>query len=151
MHYSPGAPILRSNDLVNWEFIGHSVPTLAFGDAYDMIGGTAYVRGTWASTLRYRKSTGLWYWYGCIDFWNSYVYTAPDVTGPWTQASAFYATCFYDCGLLIDDDDTMYIVYGSDNVHVAQLSSDGLSINQTQEVFSTPSPFSGIEGNRMVL
>ena len=23
MHYSPGAPILRSYDLVNWEFIGH--------------------------------------------------------------------------------------------------------------------------------
>src|SRR5947209_5352993 len=28
MHYSPGAPILRSYDLVNWEYIGHSVPTL---------------------------------------------------------------------------------------------------------------------------
>ena len=26
MHYSPGAPILRSGDLVNWELIGHSVP-----------------------------------------------------------------------------------------------------------------------------
>jgi beta-xylosidase len=23
MHYSPGAPILQSSDLVNWEFIGH--------------------------------------------------------------------------------------------------------------------------------
>lgn len=149
MHYSPGAPILRSQDLVNWEFVGHSVPTLAFGDHYNMVGGTAYVEGTWASTLRYRKSTGLWYWYGCVDFWNSYVYTAPAVTGPWTQSATFWATCFYDCGLLIDDDDTMYIVYGSNNVHIAQLSSDGLSINQTQQVFSTPSSFSGIEGNRM--
>ena len=26
MHYSPGAPVLRSYDLVNWEFAGHSVP-----------------------------------------------------------------------------------------------------------------------------
>ena len=26
MHYSPGAPILRSFDLVNWEFAGHSAP-----------------------------------------------------------------------------------------------------------------------------
>jgi beta-xylosidase len=149
MHYSPGAPILRSHDLVNWEFVGHSVPSLAFGDHYNMTGGTAYVEGTWASTLRYRKSTGLWYWYGCIDFWNSFVYTAPAVTGPWTQSAAFYATCFYDCGLFIDDDDIMYIVYGSNTVHVAQLSSDGFSIAQTQEVFSTPSQFGGIEGNRM--
>ncbi len=26
MHYSPGAPVLRSYDLVNWEIAGHSVP-----------------------------------------------------------------------------------------------------------------------------
>jgi len=150
MHYSPGAPILRSYDLLNWEFIGHSVPTLDFGERYDLVGGTAYRAGTWASTLRYRKSTGLWYWYGCIDFWNSYVYTATSVTGPWTRAGAFYATCFYDCGLLIDDDDTMYIVYGSNNVSVAQLSSDGLSIAKKEQVFSYPAEFSGgIEGNRM--
>ncbi|OBT94140.1 hypothetical protein VE01_06961 [Pseudogymnoascus verrucosus] len=149
MHYSPGAPILRSYDLINWEFIGHSVPTLDFGDAYNMVGGTAYRRGTWASTLRYRKSTGLWYWYGCIDFWNSYVYTAPAVTGPWKQVAKFEATCFYDCGLLIDDDDTMYIVYGSNDVSVAQLSSDGLTIAKTEKAFSYPSPFTGIEGNRM--
>lgn len=25
-HYSPGAPILRSLDLVNWEPVGHSIP-----------------------------------------------------------------------------------------------------------------------------
>ncbi|RDL33228.1 Uncharacterized protein BP5553_08667 [Venustampulla echinocandica] len=149
MHFSPGAPILKSYDLVNWKFIGHSVPTLAFGDSYNMDGDVAYRRGTWASTMRYRASTGLWYWYGCIDFWNSYVYTAPEVTGPWTQAAVFYATCFYDCGLLIDDDDTMYIVYGSNDVSIAQLASDGLSIAKTQKVFSTPPQFSGIEGNRM--
>jgi len=39
MHYSPGAPVLRSYDLVNWEFIGHSVPVLDFGDAYDLLRG----------------------------------------------------------------------------------------------------------------
>jgi len=31
MHYSPGAPILRSYDLVNWEFAGYSVPVLDSG------------------------------------------------------------------------------------------------------------------------
>jgi hypothetical protein len=30
MHYSPGAPILRSYDLVNWEYAGNSVPSLDF-------------------------------------------------------------------------------------------------------------------------
>lgn len=46
MHYSPGAPILQSKDLVNWEFSGHSVPVLDFGPNYYLNGsGQAYVRG----------------------------------------------------------------------------------------------------------
>jgi hypothetical protein len=38
MHYSPGAPILRSYDLVHWEFAGHSVPSLDFGEKYNLNG-----------------------------------------------------------------------------------------------------------------
>jgi beta-xylosidase len=77
MHYSPGAPILRSYDLVNWEYVGHSVPTLGWGSKYDLASGQrAYVKGIWASTLRYRKSNGKWYWIGCIEFSKTYIYTA---------------------------------------------------------------------------
>jgi beta-xylosidase len=76
MAYSPGAPILRSGDLVNWEYVGHSVPRLDFGDpeAYSLEDGKqAYVRGIWASSMRYRPSDGIWYWIGCVDFKNTYV------------------------------------------------------------------------------
>ncbi|GAB1215521.1 hypothetical protein ATERTT37_004712 [Aspergillus terreus] len=145
-HYSPGAPILQSWDLVNWELIGHSVPTLDFGSNYDS--QSAYNLGTWASTLRYRESNDQWYWIGCANFWTTYVYTSPSATGPWKQSSSFQP-CFYDCGLLIDDDDTMYVAYGSNNVSVAQLSADGLSVVRTQQVFSFPSECHSIEGNRM--
>jgi beta-xylosidase len=34
MHLSPGAPILQSYDLVNWQLIGYSVPWLDFGSNY---------------------------------------------------------------------------------------------------------------------
>ena len=59
-HYSPAAPILRSYDLVDWEFVGHSIPRQNFGDGYNLpsTGERAYRGGTWASTLRYRESTG---------------------------------------------------------------------------------------------
>ncbi|KAF9888503.1 hypothetical protein FE257_008610 [Aspergillus nanangensis] len=149
MHYSPGAPILQSWDLVNWELIGHSVPVLDFGTNYDLTNNqSAYNLGTWASTLRYRESNEKWYWIGCANFWTTYVYTSPSPSGPWEQSSSFQP-CFYDCGLLIDDDDTMYVAYGSNNVSVAQLSADGLSIVQTQQVFSFPPECESIEGNRM--
>lgn len=128
MHYSPGAPILKSYDLVNWEFIGHSVPSLAFGDKYNLDGrGTAYVNGIWASGMRYRESNGLWYWYGCIDFDKTHVFTATDPTGEWTQHPPL-DKCYYDLGILIDEDDTMYLAYGSYDIGVVQLTSDGLGV-----------------------
>lgn len=123
MHYSPGAPILRSYDLVNWEFAGHSVPTLDFGEKYDLNGGRAYVKGIWASSLNYRPSNRTFYWIGCIEFDKSYIYTADRVEGPWTRLTRI-DTAYYDCGLLIDDD-TMYVSYGNTEIHVAQLSQDG--------------------------
>ena len=57
MHYSPGAPILRSYDLVHWEYAGHSVPNLDFdSNAYNLSGGRAYIKGIWASAFNYRPS-----------------------------------------------------------------------------------------------
>jgi beta-xylosidase len=148
MHYSPGAPILRSFDLVNWEFIGHSVPKLDFSSKYDLTNGqNAYVKGVWASSLRFRPSNGLWYWAGCIEFSTSYVFTSPAPEGPWKKSSTIN-NCWYDCGILIDDDDTMYVAYGNTQISVAQLSADGLSQVKTQVVFNAPSNIGALEGNR---
>lgn len=148
MHYSPGAPILRSYDLINWEFIGHSVPVLDWSSKYDLTNGqNAYVKGIWASSLKYRPSTGTYYWIGCIEFSTTYVYTAQSITGPWTKRGTIN-TCYYDCGLLVDDDDTLYVAYGSTTINVAQLSSDGLSQVKTQAVFTAPSNVGYIEGSR---
>ncbi|NUP51293.1 MAG: glycosyl hydrolase 43 family protein, partial [Catenulispora sp.] len=149
MHYSPGAPILRSYDLVHWEFAGHSVPSLAFGAKYDLNGnGRAYVNGVWASFLNYRKSNSTFYWGGCIDFNKTYIYTSTSVEGGWQQRSVIN-NCYYDAGMMVDDDDTMYVAYGSGTHSVAQLSADGLSQVRTQTVFTDPSSTGTTEGNRM--
>lgn len=148
MHYSPGAPILRSYDLTHWEFAGHSVPKLDFGSKYDLTGGRGYVRGVWASFLNYRKSNKTFYWGGCIDFDKTYIYTASAVEGPWNRLTTIN-NCYYDAGLLIDDDDTMYVAYGNTTINVAQLSSDGRTQVRTQQVFSTPSSIGTLEGARM--
>jgi beta-xylosidase len=136
MHYSPGAPILRSYDLVNWEYAGHAIPVLDFASKYDLAGGRAYVKGTWASTLNYRESNSTFYWLGCIEFGQTYVYTASSVEGPWQKHPAIN-NCYYDAGLLIDDDDTMYVAYGSTTINVAQLGADGLSEVTHQEVYTS--------------
>ncbi|KAF2401575.1 Arabinanase/levansucrase/invertase [Trichodelitschia bisporula] len=147
MHYSPGAPVLRSYDLVNWEFIGHSVPVLDWSPKYDLSGGNAYVKGIWASFLGYRPRSDLFYWGGCIEFAKTHIYTAPAATGPWTRRSTI-DSCYYDAGLLVDDDDRMYVAYGNTNISVAQMSPDGLRQVRTQVVFRSPKNVGTIEGSR---
>ncbi|KAG8932280.1 hypothetical protein FRC01_014811 [Tulasnella sp. 417] len=148
MHYSPGAPILRSYDLQNWEYIGHSVPTLDFGSAYSLTGGQAYVQGIWASFFGYHSTKNTWYWGGCIDFATSYIYSASSVTGPWSRLATINK-CYYDCGLLIDDDGTMYVSYVyNNNIWVAQLASDAKSEVKSQQVYSPPSDIGYLEGTR---
>ncbi|MFI6318829.1 RICIN domain-containing protein [Nonomuraea sp. NPDC050556] len=148
MHYSPGAPILRSYNLVDWEYAGHSVPRLDFGSgAYDLTGGRAYVKGIWASALNYRPSTSTYYWLGCVEFNRTYVYTASAVDGTWTKRSQIN-NCYYDAGLLVDTNDTMYVAYGNSTISVAQLSADGLSQVRAQQVFQTPSNVGTLEGSR---
>jgi beta-xylosidase len=148
MHYSPGAPILRSYDLVHWEYAGHAVPSLDFGsNAYNLVGGRAYVKGIWASAFNYRPSNSTYYWLGCVEFNRTYVYTASAVDSAWAKRAQIN-NCYYDAGLLIDNTDTMYVAYGSTNINVAQLSADGLSQVRTQQVFSSPSNIGYIEGSR---
>ncbi|MFG2062243.1 RICIN domain-containing protein [Micromonospora sp. NPDC048871] len=147
MHYSPGAPILRSWDLVNWEFAGHSVPRLDFGTKYDLPPGQqAYVEGIWASTLSYRPSNQTYYWAGCINFAQTHIYTAKAVDGAWTRHATL--PCYYDAGMLIDDNDTMYVAYGNGTISVAQLSADGRSQVRAQQVYQTPSSIGTLEGAR---
>ncbi|GGQ27880.1 family 43 glycosylhydrolase [Streptosporangium pseudovulgare] len=148
MHYSPGAPILRSYDLVNWEYAGHSVPKLDFGSKYDLNGGRAYVNGIWASFLNYRKSNRTFYWGGCVDFSKTHIYTATSAEGPWNRHTTINK-CYYDAGLLVDDNDTMYVAYGNTQISVAQLSADGKTEVRSQQVFSTPSSVGTLEGSRM--
>ncbi|AUX21901.1 xylosidase [Sorangium cellulosum] len=146
-HHSPGAPMLRSYDLVHWEYVSHSVPRLDFDASYDLSRGSSYVNGIWASTLQYRKSNETFYWMGCMhNVGGGWVFTAKSPEGPWEKHKG---GCYYDMGLLIDDDDTMYVAYGNNTISVAQLSADGLSQVKNQAVFQTPGDLSGpLEGSR---
>jgi beta-xylosidase len=156
--FSPGAPVLKSYDLVNWSPVTHSVPTLNFGNKYNLNSATdrAYVKGIWASTLQYRKSKDIFYWMGCIEG-KTHIWTAAN-TGAganngevsnwnWTSQGTL-PRCYYDCGLLIDEDDTMYIAYGKTQIMVAQLNADGTKEERTQQVYVSPDN-AYIEGARM--
>ncbi|MDR7276576.1 glycoside hydrolase family 43 protein [Catenuloplanes atrovinosus] len=148
MHYSPGAPVLRSYDLVNWEYAGHSVPRLDFDSgAYDLSGGRAYVKGIWASAFNYRPANSTYYWMGCTEFNRTYVYTSASAGTGWSKRARINK-CYYDPGLLFDND-TPYVAYGNGTISVAQLSPDLTSEVRSQTVYQTPPSIGTLEGARM--
>lgn len=53
MHLMPGAPVMRSRDLVNWETVSYLFDELHETPKYDMEEGTVYGRGQWATSIRY--------------------------------------------------------------------------------------------------
>ncbi|KAF2643578.1 Arabinanase/levansucrase/invertase [Massarina eburnea CBS 473.64] len=155
--FSPGAPVLKSYDLVNWTPTTHSIPTLNFAAKYNLTDSQrAYVGGVWASSLRYRESTDTFYWIGCVEG-ESFVWAADntgasknngEVTNWDWQPQSSLPRCYYDCGLFIDDDDTLYVAYGSTSIMVAQLNADGTAEVKNQEVYVSPDN-AYIEGSRM--
>src|SRR5215213_11798558 len=58
MHMSPGVPIMKSKDLVNWELVSYAYDTLANMDELNLTNGkSAYGLGSWASSIRYHNNT----------------------------------------------------------------------------------------------
>ena len=58
MHMNPGVPIMKSEDLVNWQLLWYAYDTLSTNDAHRLENGkNAYGRGSWASSLRYHEGT----------------------------------------------------------------------------------------------
>lgn len=148
MHYSPGAPVLRSYDLVNWEFIGHSVPVLDFSDAYD------------------QRRTGVRRGHlGVLDALppqrQDLLLAGPDRLaavvrvqrrrrgGPWTR-HAVIGSIYYDAGLLFDDDGTPYVAYGANEIRVARLAPDMRSEVRSEHVLTKPAEF-GLNGGLPLL
>ena len=56
MHMSPGVPIMKANDLVNWKLVNYAYDTLANIPTMNLDDGkNTYGRGSWASCLRYHE------------------------------------------------------------------------------------------------
>ena len=127
MHMSPGLPIMKSSDLVNWEIAGYAYDRLVENDKMNLENGQdAYGKGSWASSLRYHN--GMFY---AATFsattGKTHVYKTRDIeNGPW-QAHEF-APVFHDNSLFFDDDGRVYMIYGGGKVSLVELKSDASDI-----------------------
>src|SRR3954468_9762062 len=121
MHAMPGLPILRSKDLVNWEFVAYALDKLDLGPAYRLEGGkNIYGQGIWAPSFRYHD--GKFYIFSNVNGQTTQMFTATDPKGPWTHTQMKRG--FHDLSVLFDDDGKAYVVWGHQDMHLAQLTDD---------------------------
>jgi len=123
MHMSPGVPIMKSKDLVNWEIVNYAYDILDDVDELNLTNGkSTYGRGSWASSLRYHNGT--YYvstFAGTTD--KTYIYTTKNIEkGPWKAHS--FKPAFHDHSLFFDDDGRIYMIYGSGKIMMAELKGD---------------------------
>lgn len=121
MHYMPGCDILRSYDLMNWEFVCHAYETLDDTPGHNLEGNAhIYGQGMWAPCLRYRD--GVFYInFAANDTHKTYLLTARNPAGPWKKRTieGFY----YDSSLFFDDDGRVYIVHGQKELYLTELDA----------------------------
>jgi beta-xylosidase len=127
MHMSPGLPIMKSKDLVNWQLVGYAYDTLEDNDALTLQNGkNAYGAGSWASSLRYHDGT---YYVSTFSgtTGKTHVYKTQDIEKcQWTESS--FTPVLHDPSLFFDDDGRVYMIHGSGNLRLTELTADAAAI-----------------------
>lgn len=142
-------PILKSLDLVNWEFAS-SVFTLATAPIW----GTPNA-GLWAPDIvKINDTYNLYY---SMSTWGDPnpgigVATASHPLGPWTDHGKLFdsnsigVNNSIDPAVYVDEDESVWIVWGSfRGIYIAELTSDGLSLKDGSNAINTKIRIAGYD------
>ena len=122
MHLFPGGPIMRSKDLQNWETVSYLFDEIKDTPRYDLMDGTVYGRGQWATSLRYHDGTFWALFVANDDPHKSMVFRTDDPAKGWKLHSRLPA--YHDSSLFFDDDGRVYVFSGSGNIRLVELEPD---------------------------
>ncbi|MEO3773349.1 glycoside hydrolase 43 family protein [Micromonospora sp. B9E7] len=142
MHLSPGAPIMKSYDLVNWEIVNYVFDRASIGDSFSLRNGqNSYGQGQWASSLRYHD--GMFYVaFNTNNLNGAYLYRTDDIeNGAWQRTSL--GRGLHDPSLFFDVDGTPYIFYGSGGTSAVRLNANLTAIEQDYPNIFTASNYAG--------
>ncbi|HWV70954.1 MAG TPA: glycoside hydrolase 43 family protein [Pseudosphingobacterium sp.] len=135
MHMSPGLPIMKSKDLVNWQLVGYAYDTLTTNDEINLNKGkNAYGKGSWASSLRYHNGTFYVTTFSATSG-KTHIYTTKDIEkGPWKAID--FKPSLHDHSLFFDDDGRVYLIYGSGKIKMLELNADvsGIKSGTTEQI-----------------
>jgi xylan 1,4-beta-xylosidase len=120
MHSMPGLPVLHSRDLVNWRFLSYASEQLDLAPAFRLEGGeSVYGQGHWAPSFRHHN--GAFHIFSNVNGQTTQHYTARDPRGPWTHTRM--RRNLHDLSVLFDDDGKVYVVWGYQEIRLAELDA----------------------------
>ena len=153
MYHFPGATLLKSKDLVNWEYCANPLQKIDDNDAYNLMNGAHhYSQGQWAASLKYHDGKFYIYFicYGRsgVDNTQQVLLTATDPEGTWEMKKM--SDHYYDSGWLFDDgengDGYLYVACGIGDIWVNKLNAKTLQKISSTCVISVGN---GCEGSHM--
>lgn len=138
MHHFPGATILKSKDLLNWEYCAQPLTQLATTDRYSLLNEqNAYAAGMWACSMKYHN--GKFYVLINGNDTGGWLLTATDPEGKWEKKKL--SRIYYDPGMLFDNG-KVYIACGIGNIQMCELD-ENFNFIREQRVISDKD---GLEG-----
>ena len=111
MELSPGAPIMKSYDLVNWRIVTYVYDRISMSDASSLRNGaSSYGEGEWAPSIRYHNGR-FYVLFNTNNLGGAFIYYTDDIEhGTWTKVTL--GRGFHDPSLYFDDNDDPWIISG---------------------------------------
>jgi beta-xylosidase len=144
MFVFPGVTILKSSDLVNWQYCSNAVQRFDVGPCYDLEGCNRYGHGQWATSLKYNN--GKFYLLFITLDEGGFLCTAARPEGPWEIRKL--PRGFYDPGLFFDDDGRIYVAHGYNKIFVTELDAN-FAPNGNDSLVYTGDIRRGLEGTHV--
>jgi beta-xylosidase len=120
MFVFPGVTILKSYDLVNWEYCSNALPRFDCSPCYNLDGCNRYGHGQWATSIKYYHDK-FHILFITLDEGGFYL-TADKAEGPWKVKHL--PKRFYDPGLFFDDDGKIYVAHGYNDIKITEVDSN---------------------------
>lgn len=144
MFVFPGVTVLKSYDLVNWEYCSNAVPRFEFGKEYNLDGGHRYGKGQWATSIKYHN--GKFYLLFITLDEGGFMCQAEKAEGPWTITHL--PKGFYDPGLFFDEDGKVYVAEGYGKISITEVDENLVPVDETKLVY-TGDLRGGLEGTHV--
>lgn len=143
MELSPGAPIMKSYDLVNWKIVTYVYDRISMSDASSLRNGaSSYGEGEWAPSIRYHDGK-FYVLFNTNNLNGAYIYYTNNVeNGPWTKVSLNRG--FHDPSLFFDDGDNPWIISGANEYKLDK--SDLKTVVETHENIISAEQFESTMG-----